>query len=120
MAQRDLWGARRHRMSSATGIATARPMHNAKNRTDVSGNVGSPVVRMGRRGDALEPNVSPSDIVPCLVALKPQTMAPEPDQPARAQALPHYEPMVGSSFGQPATHGMCSGVLASSADAISW
>jgi len=47
-------------------------------------------------------------------------MAPEPDQPARAQALPHYEPMVGSSFGQPATHGMCSGVLASSADAISW
>src|SRR5450756_953973 len=60
IAQREFLGARRHRKSSATGRATARPMHNAKNCSDVRGNEGSPVALLGLRGDPTEPCVFPT------------------------------------------------------------
>jgi hypothetical protein len=47
IAQRDFLGARRHRMSSATGITIASRMHKAKNRSDVRGK-DDPSVVLGR------------------------------------------------------------------------
>src|ERR1035437_6457611 len=42
MAQRGFLGARRHRMSSATGVAMATTMHTKKNRNEVKGSNGRP------------------------------------------------------------------------------